>query len=107
MKELMLNQARQLTKLGNVAAEKLYPVHHAENSPDLALAREHGPEHFPRSLRILIDAGNLSQPSGEHIFQLRAEIQFVLLGKLEQSHHLHRIFLKKIATIGVELAVAN
>ena len=38
MKELVLHETGQLAELGNVAPEKIHPMHHAQDAPDIAFA---------------------------------------------------------------------
>src|SRR6476659_7064443 len=41
MKEFVLDQAGELTKLGNITAKKIHPVHHSKDPAHLAFSREY------------------------------------------------------------------
>ena len=43
MEKFVLHQAGELTEFRNVAAEKIDPVHHAQDAADLAFARNDAP----------------------------------------------------------------
>src|ERR1041384_1973155 len=50
MKKLVLHETSELAEFGNVTAQKIDPVHHPEDAPDLALARHDATKNFPRLL---------------------------------------------------------
>src|SRR4051812_16033228 len=104
MEKLVLHEAGELAKFRDVAPEKIYLVHRAQDPPDLTLPRTNRHEGFARRLRILKSAIDQMQPAADPLGQLRAELELALLHVLKQAHHPHGILRENLRLIGVKSA---
>ena len=61
MQKLMLHQAGELAEFGNVAAEKIRPMHHSQDASHFPFLRKNRFEDRARPSGILIGASNLAE----------------------------------------------
>src|SRR5207249_3954443 len=105
--KLMLHQTGQLAEFWNVSSQEIDAMHCSKDAAHFALPRQNCREDFAWAPRVLIRPGDLFEASAHQIRRLRTQIQDVFLDELERSHHLLRIFLEKIASIRMQLFIAN
>ena len=65
MQKLMLHEARELTEFGNVATEKIHPMHDPQDASHFPFSRQNRFEDRARPACILIGAGNLAEVSAQ------------------------------------------
>src|SRR4029077_18359110 len=61
MKEFVLNETGQLAEFGNVATEKVYPVHHPQDPSSITFSGQNGFEHFAWLFCVAISACDLAE----------------------------------------------
>src|ERR1700682_168759 len=107
MEEFVLHQAGELPEFGNVPAEEIHPVHHAQHPADLALPRNDPLENLPWALAAAERARDQPQISREQIRQVRTQLEPAELGQLEDLHHRFRRLFENIGALGEKLALPN
>src|ERR1041384_3004720 len=107
MEKLMLHQAGELAEFRNVTAEKINPVHHPQDAPDLAFPRDDAVKNFPRLLAAAKRARDESEISREQVRQVRTQLEPPALGHFEDFHHGLRFFLEYVGALGEELPLPN
>src|SRR5436190_21168724 len=107
MEKLVLDETSELSKLRNVTAEKVDPVHHPKHASHIALARNDGFEYLPRFLCVAKRARYNAQIASEEIGEVGAQVHMALLRQLKGPHHCFRIFHEIRSALWKELPVAN
>src|ERR1039457_4964298 len=107
MKKLVLHETGELPKLRNVTAEKVDALHHPEDAPHFAFARNDGLEYLPRFPCVAKRAGHDAQITREEVGEVRAQIQLPFLGQLKGPHHPFRMLHEIGSGLRKELPVAN
>ena len=107
VKELVLDQAREPAKFGNVLAEKLHLVHPAQDAGDLSLVLHDAQKRVAGLWRALKRAVNQFQVLPNLRPQLRAQLDVALLHVAEHANQAQRVLLEDRRFAGGDQAIAN
>src|SRR6266705_5120728 len=106
VKKLMLNQTGELTKLRNIATEKIHPMHHAQGVSHFTFARKDLDEAFSRLFCVPVSALDATCCPAEALDNFRTQLQFAFLRVLKTFADLDQVSTEEIWTLCVGLTLA-